>query len=153
MKYDSRKDTLAHKMEVISNLQQVAHGLDDRGLVHDNSKLVGEEKRVFDTITPKLKKLSYGSEAYKKSLESMGKALDNHYKENRHHPEHHDNGIKDMTLLDLIEMLSDWKAACMRHDDGDIKKSLEINKERFNISDDIYKMLINTCKELDWFND
>jgi Family of unknown function (DUF5662) len=51
-----------------------------------------------------------------------------------------------MDLLDVIEMFCDWKAATMRHDDGDISKSIEINKNRFNYSDDIEQIFKNTVK-------
>ena len=45
------------------------------------------------------------------------------------------SGVNDMTLVDLVEMLADWKAATERHDDGDLAKSLEIQRERFGLSD------------------
>ena len=45
-------------------------------------------------------------------------AIDHHYANNRHHPEHWPNGINDMTLMDLIEMLADWKAATARNKNG-----------------------------------
>ena len=58
--------------------------------------------------------------------------------------------INGMTLFDLIEMLCDWVAAGQRHDDGDIKKSLEINQERFNISPQLQQILENTVP---WISD
>ena len=36
-----------------------------------------------------------------------------------------------MTLLDMLEMLCDWRAASLRHADGDIYQSLVINRARF----------------------
>jgi hypothetical protein len=47
-------------------------------------------------------------------------------------------------------MLCDWKAAGERHADGSITKSLEINKKRFGISDQLASILDNTRKELGW---
>jgi hypothetical protein len=41
-------------------------------------------------------------------------------------------------------MLCDWKAATLRHDDGDIRRSIEINQERFGYSDELKQILINT---------
>lgn len=58
--------------------------------------------------------------------------------------------INKMSLLDLVEMVSDWKAATMKHADGDIRKSLEINKERFGISDQLAKIIENTISEMGW---
>lgn len=58
------------------------------------------------------------------------------------------NGINGMSLMDIVEMLCDWKAASERHNDGDIMKSIEINKTRFGISDQMTAILINTAKIL-----
>lgn len=54
---------------------------------------------------------------------------------NTHHPEHW-HGIKNMSPLDLIEMLCDWKAATRRHATGDLLKSIRINAERFGYDQD-----------------
>jgi hypothetical protein len=53
-----------------------------------------------------------------------------------------------MTLLDLIEMLVDWKAASERHNTGNINKSIEVNGERFQMSPQLIKIFENTAKEL-----
>lgn len=58
-----------------------------------------------------------------------------------------DGGIEGMTLIDLIEMLCDWKAASERHADGDVIKSIEINTGRFQIGDHLRMILLNTAKE------
>lgn len=52
--------------------------------------------------------------------------------------------LRGMNLVDVLEMLCDWKAASIRHNDGDILKSLEIQKTRFGISDELYQILRNT---------
>lgn len=43
----------------------------------------------------------------------------------------------------------DWKAAVMRHADGDINKSVEINTKRFNISPQLVAIIKNTIPLLD----
>ena len=53
-----------------------------------------------------------------------------------------------MTLIDVIEMLCDWIATTKRMKDGDIFKSLEIQKERFGISGQLYQISCNTIKEV-----
>ena len=53
-----------------------------------------------------------------------------------------------MNLVDLTEMICDWMAATMRHADGDIYKSLEINRKRFNIPDVLVKILKNTVDDI-----
>ena len=57
--------------------------------------------------------------------------------------------IMDMTLVDLLEMLCDWKASSMRHQDGNILKSIEINQTRFGYTDELKKILENTALWLD----
>jgi hypothetical protein len=117
---------------------------------HDESKLQEPEKSMFDEFTPKLRDSTYGSDEYKGFLAQMGEALQHHYANNRHHPEHFENGVAGMTLVDLVEMLADWKAATERHADGDLGKSLEIQKERFGISDQLSSILHNTAVEAGW---
>lgn len=146
--YDSKADTLEHIRMVNALLKTCCMELLNRAVVHDSSKLVSPEKEMFDEFTPKLAGSTYGSEEYKKFLVDLKPALDNHYKNNSHHPEHYENGIDGMDLFDVMEMLMDWKAATMRHNDGNILKSLEINKARFSISDQLQKILHNTIKNL-----
>lgn len=121
-----------------------------RQFTHDRSKLVPPEVSMFTEFTPKLKGSTYGSEEYKGYLKDMGSALDHHYFSNRHHPEFFDNGLEGMNLFDVLEMLIDWTAATRRHGDGDIRKSLEINRERFGISDQLWQILSNTVA---WIQD
>ena len=114
---------------------------------HDASKLKEPEAELFKEYTDKLRGCTYGSPEYKEYLEGLKPALDHHYGVNSHHPEHFENGIDGMSLLDLIEMFCDWKAASERHDDGDILKSIEINKDRFNMSPQLVSIFKNTVKE------
>jgi hypothetical protein len=150
MSYDSRTDTALHILNVAKQLEEIIDNLDARRRAHDKSKLQEPEKSMYDEFTPKLRDSTYGSDEYKGFLKDMGAALQHHYANNSHHPEHYPNGINGMSLLDVIEMLADWKAATSRHADGDIQKSLEINKARFGISDQLAEMLANTVKELGW---
>lgn len=145
--YDSKEDTLKHIRQVRELMERLEIALGNRRMGHDYSKLIEPEKAIFDEFTPKLKDSTYGSDEYKSYLEEMKTALDHHYQENRHHPEHFENGIQGMTLIDLCEMICDWKAATLRHADGDILKSIEINQIRFNYDDGFKQILLNTVKE------
>jgi len=142
--YDSREDTLKHMQNVGKFINIIIRDLINRKENHDKTKLSDFEKPIFDEYTPKLKNCTYGSDEYKEYLKEMGVALKHHYENNRHHPERFENGISDMTLVDLIEMICDWKAATLRHDDGDIIKSIEINQKRFGYSDELKNIFINT---------
>jgi hypothetical protein len=142
--YDSRPDTLQHIEQVRIFLARVIDDLMSRAIYHDASKLKSPEKEIFDEFTPKLRTSTYGSEEYKGYLQAMGEALKHHYAHNSHHPEHRPNGIKGMSLVDLLEMLCDWKAATLRHANGDIRRSIEQNQQRFGYSDELKSILLNT---------
>lgn len=145
MSYDSRIDTYQHIEKVRGLLFAVAHDLLDRAEVHDASKLQEPELSTFDEYSPKLAKMQYGSAEYTEALNGMAPALKHHYAHNRHHPEHHPNGIRDMTLVDLVEMLCDWMAATQRHDPpSDINASIEKNAARFGYGQEIERLLKNT---------
>ena len=68
---------------------------------------------------------------------------------NRHHPEHWKQGVKDMTLMELLEMLADWIAASKRNPNGDILASIDKNQERFGYSDELKVILKQTACQLD----
>lgn len=150
MKYDSKQDTQKHIDTVRGSLGEVQGNITARSLRHDGSKLEEPEKSMFDEFTPKLWDSTYGSDEYNGFLKDMGPALQHHYAVNSHHPEHFENGINGMSLLDLIEMLADWRAAGMRHANGNITQSMEINRKRFGISDQLFEIFQNTVKELGW---
>lgn len=149
--YDSRADTLAHIRRVNELLLCCTSILSLRAAVHDNSKLEEPEKSTFDACTLKLKAMAYGSDEYKAALAEIKPALDHHYAANSHHPEHFTNGVDGMNLFDVVEMLMDWKAATERmKGGGDIRRSLEINRDRFKISPQLESILANTIRDMDW---
>jgi len=150
-KYDSTGDTLKHVRRVAALINDIIAHLLKRIEKHDDSKVDDpSEKELFDEYTPKLKGVTYGSEEYQTFLDALKPALEHHYSNHRHHPEHFENGIDDMNLIDLIEMLMDWKAASERHNDGNIRKSLEINAKRFKMNPKLTKILENTVNYLGW---
>lgn len=195
---DSRIETKKHIHEVQRRLEMVTSELVLRSVRHDASKLQSPEVEVFDEYTPKLAECTYGSDEYKGYLAAMKPALDHHYAENDHHPEHFcwncpvcnlwlnknqhnyaaegpndtgvkycprcckhgmlyesqlihfpQGGIKGMGLHQLIEMLCDWKAATLRHNDGCIRRSIEQNQKRFGYSDELKQILLNTLPLID----
>lgn len=58
------------------------------------------------------------------------------------------SGLMGFDLFDLIEMFFDWKAATERTKQGNIYSSIEYNRERFQISDQICNILINTADRM-----
>jgi hypothetical protein len=151
--YDSRSDTLTHIEEVRYLIATVIGDLQRRAQCHDVSKLHEPEKSVFDEYTPKLRDSTYGSDEYKTFLVGMGEGLKHHYEVNDHHPEHFTGGIGDMDLLQLVEMLADWKAATLRHANGSLDRSITQNAERFGYGPELERILRHTAERLGWLDD
>ena len=145
---ETNAETFRHILTIRAMLFELTREFADRGIAHDQSKLSPPEVDTFTKYTPLLKDVAYGSEEYKGFLTAMKPALDNHYENNSHHPEHFSNGIMGMNLFDLIEMLVDWKASSLRGKDGDLSKSLELNKERFQIPEALYQVMKNTLPRI-----
>lgn len=150
--YDSTADTLKHSLRVGELLSQPINELVHRSVRHDRSKTEDPELAIFNEFTPKLRDTTYGSDEYKSYLEAMGEGLRHHYDHNPHHPEHYADGIAGMTLVDLLEMLADWRAATERHVDGSMVRSLDLQKERFGISDQLAEILWNTARQFRWLD-
>jgi len=47
-------------------------------------------------------------------------------------------------------MFCDWKAASEKHKNGSIEGSLQINRERFGLSEQLLNIFENTRRELEW---
>lgn len=145
-------ETIKHIEKVRYFISFVMEELRLRAVNHDGSKLESPEVETFAEFTPKLAGSTYGSDEYREFLKGMDEALQHHYECNRHHPEHFENGINDMNLVDIVEMICDWKAASMRHNDGNIYKSIEINAKRFGYGKQLEHILLNTAKLFDKYN-
>lgn len=140
--------TMEHIQRVRDLLGDAAVVLIERAKKHDLSKLESPEAETFAAAKP-LAGLTYGSPEWESQKKDVQKALDHHYANNRHHPEHYVNGVDDMTLFDVLEMLLDWKASSERHNDGNILKSIDVNSSRFKLSPQLTKILTNTVHLLD----
>jgi hypothetical protein len=138
-------ETWTHINKVQYFINLFIKDLMDRANEHDHTKLESPEVELFAQYTDKLAGMTYGSDEFNETKAKLGPALEHHYANCRHHPEHFKNGIDDMNLIDLVELFCDWKASSMRHNDGNLLKSIEINSKRFNISKQLTKILENTA--------
>jgi hypothetical protein len=116
---------------------------------HDKTKLESPELDYFIQVDAKTSDIKYGTPEYQEALKFLEPALQNHYAKNRHHPQHHPEGISSMNLLDIVEMFLDWDASCKRYKEGNILKSIEVNAKRFDISEQLVRIFENTAYLLD----
>jgi hypothetical protein len=55
-----------------------------------------------------------------------------------------------MNLLDVTEMLADWKAATESRPEGSLSTSITVNAKRFGYGPEMTQLLMNTARDLDW---
>jgi hypothetical protein len=140
-------DLIDHRKRVAGYMQLVAGELFMRACVHDNSKFSPAEFEAYAQAFPAFQRYAYGTEEYKAEVRKLGPAVQHHYAVNDHHPEFFAGGINDMNLVQLIELVCDWIASSERSG-GDIGHSLRINKERFGITGQLYRIMENTADML-----
>jgi hypothetical protein len=145
--YDQcKKETEDHIRNVTFWINKLNKIIEQRGPNHDRSKLYSPEIDGFAAIDRHTLDTKFGTAEYQENLDKLKPVLANHYAKNRHHPEHYPNGIKGMNLIDIVEMLCDWKASTQRYKEGNILTSIDINVKRFGISDDLAQILRNTAE-------
>ena len=147
------EDTRNHIYAVQEQMHNAMDNLRHRALRHDRSKCEEPERSGFAAMAEELKlaDTEYGSDEYRAILRKYkASTIEHHYAANDHHPEFYDQnaGLAGMSLLSLLEMLCDWKAATLRMKDGDLMRSIQINQERFGYSDTLRAILENTAREL-----
>lgn len=149
---DSTQDTLEHINKVQERIRQVVASLRHRSLVHDASKLKEPEKSGYDLLGHRLHSVTYGTPEYYAVMNDpqITGAIQHHVENNSHHPEAHEGGVSGMSLLDVMEMACDWKAASARGGGVSFTDGLEINCKRFGIDDQLASILENTVRELGW---
>jgi hypothetical protein len=59
------------------------------------------------------------------------------------------SAVNEMNLLQLVEMFCDWKAATLRHNNGNLRKSIEHNADRFGMAEQLEKIFENTASLVD----
>lgn len=167
-----------HIRRVQEHMQYIQSRLNIRAVIHDQSKYSDEERGLV-LGKPSLDKYEYMSKEERSALEALQDSLKHHYAVNSHHPEHfityacgacfkeypkgtykcpecgydvweQQEGVLGMSLLDLIEMVCDWKAASEMSPNGSFKGSIEYSKERFKLSPELMRIIENTGRELGW---
>ena len=147
MKYDSTQDTIRHIKNINMVMSKLLEDLEHRKVNHDHSKLESPEREGYNEFIPKLKTAKYGSAEYNNiRKEMMDTCLGHHYEVNRHHPEHFARGIKDFTIVDLVEYFSDTFAASMLSDTP-YEKGLMVNADKHHLPPELVEIFKNTVNE------
>lgn len=143
-------DTILHISEVREGIEHFAGELRKRGHLHDATKLQEPEFSAFVSTRPKFKKVNYGTPEYQECVDEIKPAIDHHYANNRHHTAFHKEGINGMNLIDILEMLADWRAAERRSPDKKLIDTLEYAFNKYEIEDQLQKIIKNTLHDFGW---
>ncbi len=144
----TKKSIKKHIKSVQFKLFLIMSEIQKRLESHDDSKLHSPELPLWEAMD-KEPKYPYGSKEYIDKQKRYYAVFKHHYACNRHHPEHFENGIKDMNLVDLIEMLADWISY---KDSLSITEAIElvyVQAKRFGFSDETISYMVNTL--VDYF--
>ena len=140
---DTEEYIKGHISRVRKHINTFVQLLLKRAINHDKSKLEEPELSWWKEMD-KEPRYPYGSEEYKQKIKRWDKVFKHHYKYNRHHPEHYEYGVSEMTLVDIVEMMCDWLGY---KDTITISEALKVCDEqmkRYNIPDGIRQIIFNT---------
>lgn len=136
-------EVMEHKMKVQIMMDKLSREFLTRGRRHDNSKLKSPEKEIYSEHHERLRVAKYGTPEYKGVMEKIKPAVQHHYADNDHHPEHFNDGIFDMNLIQITEMLVDWVAVA-NEKGTDIIDDLPTLMENHGIPENYYMIFKNT---------
>lgn len=146
---ETRKKTLGHINHTKKYISTIIKELESRAKSHDNSALYSPEIDVFAEYTEgSSQDFIYGN--CREYSDETTQVLKQHYEKNPHHIESYENGIQDMTLIDLMIMLCDWTALFSKSKkrDKEIIEFIKQNKDKYGFSDEVMQILINTYVDL-----
>ncbi len=151
------QDTLIHKEFVLKSTEKLARYLDSigathhaqllrqRAIVHDNSKinnrseLIALSKIINDKSTLRDSSVPISS--------IMRDAIQLHWQNNSHHPEHYKN-VVDMSKIDIMEMCCDWHARSMQYNSDFLSFVKKRQEERFHFPDWMFAEIWHYCEVL-----
>lgn len=148
------EDTILHKKIVLDNCLLMAKYLLSRnqitlatellkrGCEHDNSKFDTAEFRKLSQILKSKKCFTDASSQL--SAEEI-KAIKEHWKKNRHHPEFYEI-YTEMSELDILEMVCDWFARSLQYRTDFLPFVEERQANRFHFEQKQFDKIYKYCK-------
>jgi hypothetical protein len=95
-----------------------------------------------------MRKVKYGTEEHRDLMNKIRAMSDTHYFNSPHHPEFYKGGFSEMSFLDRVEMIVDWKAATKRNLNGDIKMSISNNQEKYKYGEEDKEWMEKIAEEI-----
>lgn len=140
---NTREYVLKHIRSVRAKLYVILNEISKRVLQHDKSKLEYPEYNLWCKMDEE-PRYKYGTKEYFDKIERNKHVFNLHYKHNTHHPEHYVNGILDMDLVDVLEMLIDWISYKDKIRISEAIELIEQQSRRYGLSEEFECVLKNT---------
>ena len=155
------QDTLLHKSLVLQEANKlfiwlckngkrnVAEKLAKAALIHDDSKLSKLECSSMAKIKAKVKPEEDSmKDPNVLPNDDIIEILENHWKNNRHHPEHFPN-VNDMKEHDIAEMVCDWSARSIQYGTNLMEfAKTRLENRFFAFSEENKRKILLYCKVL-----
>lgn len=149
------RDTIYHKKIIMDICLKVSEYLVNRGETnkaievlkraceHDNTKFNDIELEHLISIITDDSNNSFKN-AQNKLSDREKKAIEVHWKNNRHHPEYF-SSHNNMSEIDIIEMVCDWYARSIQYNTDFIPFIIERQKNRFKFNEEVFKQIMYWC--------
>ena len=153
-KLNEIEDVFTHKKYVLDACLKMAKYLfendeEDLGIMllrraakHDNSKLEDEELEALSKIAEDKDSLK---DANEKLTDFKKKAIELHWKNNRHHPEFFSD-VNNMDEIDILEIVCDWYARSMQYNTNLLEFCETRQENRFHFPEEMYRKIHKYCE-------
>ena len=150
------KDTIIHKQYMMQSAlkmydilisekqESLAVELLKRAAYHDNSKFEEDEAMLLASLQSKKALMDPTINLN----EDERKIIEQHWKKNRHHPEHFDN-INEMEDIDIMEMICDWHARSKQHNTDMIEFVKIRQTNRFHFPEKMFEKILEYCEKME----
>ena len=147
------KDTIIHKKMVLDSAyilceylfsiskKDLAIELIRRAAEHDNSKFQPVELNSISEIKDNFSNFKNPNLLLPSEDEEK---IKEHWKNNRHHPEHFSD-VENMTELDILEMVCDWHARSKQHNTDLIEFVKVRQQNRFHFPTKMFSEILKYC--------
>lgn len=151
--YEHIMDTLIHKQYVIhgciklikylykNGKQDLALELAKKCSIHDNSKLETPEFELFSGLPLEKESMKNPNQGIDKEVEDV---ISVHWKNNTHHPEHY-SSYKEMSEIDIMEMVCDWYARSLQYHTDFLQFVKTRQENRFHFDKEFFDKIYHYC--------
>lgn len=155
LRTEMHRELVKKNLEKFNSYQGISLSeLKERAQLHDLSKYYDDEiqGQIWLNWNYHCKKNNIPFKLILEIESTITSALIIHSHRNRHHPEAHSD-VNEMTLLDIIEMISDWTAIAQENGRSSCHKWATENLEKkWNFSSEKRDLIFEIIKEMDHRN-